>query len=289
MNAPIPFFKKRLDIEGYNASILRVDDGYLGLVRSVVYEKPSNFGINSIHEFRLDSDFKFISQRRLEDKSNRRIYKSWTTGPEDPRIVSETEFFAVTCDTNDNWKPEVSKITMKDGTITQVSPLVAIDVPRVSEKNWILFNSFGEERHFLYSTHPFRFLRLDNHTCKGNIFLEYTIPGLALVAHNGAVVRIGDDFLLSCRVKSGHSYKHSVWVLFDSQYKCKGVSPPFRFDPDGWVDSTNSNEFKLGGYEMNMSSHLETNALVCCVGINDTYNIVVKYYIEDVLKFINPV
>jgi hypothetical protein len=286
-SSPVPIFKKRLDLEGFNASILQRAGGYLGLVRRIVYEKPSNFGRNSIHEFVLDSEFNVVSQRPLEDKSGRVVHKSWTTGPEDPRLVSAHEFYAVTCDTNDRWKPEVSKITMADGVITAVAPQRASDMPYLTEKNWILFNAWGEERHFLYSTHPFRFLRIDNRTGIGHIFLEYTIPGLTLTAHNGAVVRVGDDFLLSCRVKSGHSYKHSVWVLFDSQYKCKGVSPPFRFEPEGW--DAGGGEFKAGGYEMNMSTHLESNALVCCVGIDDDHNIVIKYNIEDVLQFIRPV
>ncbi len=263
------------------------DDGYLGLVRNTTRAIGSTFGINTIAQFTLNREFKTLSYKVLVDHSGRHIYQSWTTGPEDPRLISATEFYAVTCDTNDRWQAEISKITFADGIITNVVPQTATDMPRGVEKNWILLNSWGNERHLLYSTHPFRFLRLDDRTGVGHIFHEYTLPDVTLHAHNGAAVQMEDGFLVSARVKEGHNYKHSVWIKFDRAYKCVGISPPFRFEdqpecrqPDG--------SFRAGGYEMNMSIHREGDLLVCCVGVNDSYNIIVKYRLEDVLRFISP-
>ena len=283
----VPVSSQHLDISGYNACLLPAGDGYMGLVRNTTRDAGSTFGINKIAQFTLDHEFKTLSYKVLEDRSGRHIFRSWTTGPEDPRLVSATEFYAVTCDTNDRWQAEISKITFADGVITKVVPQTASDRPRGVEKNWILLNSWGSERHLLYSTHPFRFLRLDDRTGTGHIFHEYTIPGVTLHAHNGAAVRIGDEFLVTARVKEGHNYKHSVWIKFDRAYKCVGISPPFRFEessecrqPDG--------SFRAGGYEMNMSTHREGDLLVCCVGVNDSYNIIVKYRLDDVLSFISP-
>ena len=281
-----PIYTKRLDISGYNACLLQIKDGYTGLVRNTTRAANSTFGINTIAQFTLDCEFNTLSYNVLEDRSNRHIYRSWTSGPEDPRLISPNEFYAVTCDTNDRWQAEISKITFSEGVITSVVPQVATDRPRGVEKNWILLNSWGTERHLLYSCHPFRILRLDDRTGAGHIFFEYTLPGIHLNAHNGAAVALDDGFLVSARIKEGYAYKHSVWLKFDRAYKCVGISPPFRFLNDGALQSDGS--FRPGGYEMNMSTHREEDLLVCCVGINDSYNLVVKYRLEDVLQFIHP-
>lgn len=71
------------------------------------------------------------------------------------------------------------------------------------------------------------------------------MPGVELIAHNGAAVALEDGFLISARIKSGYSYKHSVWILLDRSYKYRGVSPPFRFEPEGWLEPNGS--YRVGG------------------------------------------
>lgn len=105
--------------------------------------------MNTLGKFKLDKDFNSVSYTILEDTSGRTRYKSWTTGPEDPRMISDTEAYVVTCDTNDRWKPEISKIQIQGNAIVKVQPQWAMDLPRGTEKNWLLLNQWGSECHFL--------------------------------------------------------------------------------------------------------------------------------------------
>ena len=98
----------------------------------------------------------------------------------------------------------------------------------------------------------------------------------------GSPAKLGQrGFLITARVKRGIFYDHSRWILLDPSYAFQCLSPPFWFEPSKWISSD-------GGYEMNMSLHLEEDdTLVCCVGRRDSYNIVNKYKLKDVLEFVH--
>ena len=76
-------FMKKLDVIGFNMSILPSTEGYIGLTREYNYETKHN----TIYFVKLDRDFTTLSQTRLEDSTGRKTYPSWTSGLEDPRIV----------------------------------------------------------------------------------------------------------------------------------------------------------------------------------------------------------
>jgi len=279
----IPFFSKRLDISGYNASISPSATGYFGFVRNV--ERTGTQCKNKIAYFTLSNSFETTSFLFLEDKTGRTIHTGWSSGLEDPRLISETELFAVTNDTNTLWMSDFSKIKVSGANILEVKPYFVKDISRQGEKNWLLLNTFGNDYHFLHSLNPLRIVRIDKRLCEGNVLMESCIHDLSGIIHNGACVNLGSSgFLVSARFKNKHSYNHSRWILLDPSYKFQCVSPPFRFEPKEFVNEDGT--FKDGEYEMNMSLHLEGDDLVCCTSHGDRYTTVKKYKLSDVLRFI---
>lgn len=287
----IPLFEKKLDIPGFNACIIPYEGGYLGLTRICNYHSQRGVypeATNKIGMFILNSDFEVMALYDLEDKTGRIIHKNWTQGIEDPRFLSLSIFTAVTCDTNSRWKTEMSLITfdMDSYTITNILPLYMNGTQHLTQKNWLFLSKYNEElSDYLYNSFPFTVIRVSNITGQGYIIKEETVPEYNIVAHNAAVVKIKDEYLLTVRVKKGHDYHYSLWVKLNESYDFMKVSKPFRFLKD---HNTNTDgTFNAAGYEMCMSLHVEHDELVVCVSVEDRDSYIQKYEISDIEQMFN--
>lgn len=274
---------KKLPIEGFNASLLTlVDNTYLGTIRKQILTKtiPGHPRypevINETTLFTLDSEFNLIGEPNpLEDLPGRQKHTSYTTGLEDCRLLSDSELLAVTLDTNNRWKPEMSYVKFENNKITSIQPLSIECFPLSIEKNWIPIQRWDSEIHIWHFSNPFRFLRLNLQTGKGSVIKEY--PGLSGTIHNASIVKLpgSDNFLGSVRVKEGYKYKHSLFLLFDSEYNLLSISEPFRFFEEYEKDIS---------YEMCMNMFIKNEQLFCVVSVNDKYSAVLKTPLTSVFN-----
>jgi hypothetical protein len=151
---------------------------------------------------------------------------------------------------------------------------------RQTEKNWLSLRRWGNELHVLHWLHPLRILRLNLQTGLAEVLVEY--PTVAELQgqdiHCGASLLLPQGFLVAVRVKSGHCYSHSLWLLLDSDsYAVKGVSEPFRF----LLEETSN-------YEMCMSLCKRGDEILACTSINDTWSGIWKFSLDTILKGLRP-
>lgn len=283
----IPIFQKHLEIQGFNACIMPHEEGYVGLSRVCEYHDQRGIypeATNSINFFILNKDFEIIFIKELEDKTGRTIHKNWTQGIEDPRMLSLNEFTAVTCDTNDRWKAEMSYIHIDINLyqITKIMPLYMNGTQHLPQKNWIFLNKVTDElSDYLYGSFPFTVIRVSNKTGHSYILKEENVPGYDIVTHNAAAIKIKDEYLITLRVKEGHDYHHSFWIKLNENYDFIKVSKPFRFLKDSHTNEDGT--FNAAGYEMCMSLHLENkNEVVVCVSVEDRDVYIQKYDLDDI-------
>lgn len=271
---------KKLDIEGFNGSILRTSDGYVGLIRRCRSLTSANPQCDStIHFFRLSQTFDVVDTKDLVDNLDRERHISWASGLEDPRILSNDSCLCVTLDTNNEWKPEISyvKFDSQAGLITKIQPLKIDGLERRIEKNWIVLDE--ENGIILYSMKPFTLLKVDLESGSGHLL--YTNPDVYYNAHNGAVVKLDDgSFLLTVRVKDDIHYKESLWIKIRADYTIESVSPPYRFISNEFRNDYNDHVV----YEMCMSLHIEDGLIIACVGMNDTHTSIYKIPLTHILE-----
>ena len=252
-------FVCKLPLEGFNACLYPLDDGtFHGTIRRqhIIAHKRYPEVLNDLLLFTLNKDFQLMQEPKfLKDIPGRIKHTSWTEGLEDARIIEPGLLLAVACDTNPHWKPEmvVTRYDSHTAQLLSLQPLQLQGQPKNTEKNWLVLRRWGNEAHVLHWLHPLRVLRMNLVTGLAEILVEYpTVKELeGQDIHCGACLPITEGFLVAVRVKSGHGYSHSLWLLLDSDsYEVKGVSEPFRFD----TTST-------GAYEMCMSLCLPLGAL----------------------------
>jgi hypothetical protein len=290
---PKPTFEHRLGLVGYNASLRQQGGGYMGVIRRIVpFEKRNAYPEvkNIAVLFSLDANFNIIFAREMVDNSERTIHTNYTSGPEDSRLLSDTTMMSVTLDTNNRFCIEMSLITFcaTSAIIQTVQPLLVAGVENKCEKNWLYLRDGPDGlAHFLHAAFPFRIIGLDYKTGVGNVLKEYNVPGFNVIAHNGATLRHKGGYLITVRIKEGYSYKHSLFINMNDEYDVVGISAPFRFyKQEDW--QTGLNEFKPGGYEMCMSMHIEGEQLVACVSIDDSFAVVHKYILTDIIAMCSP-
>lgn len=282
-------FVKNLNINGFNACISPNKTlGYNGIVRRQILLGGGNPSVrNEYFFFTLDTDFKVIEISLMKDTTNRTIHCNFTTGIEDARFVDDESLVAVTLDTNDRWKTEVSYIQIHPTTheIVGIVPLFIEGFPNHNEKNWIVIEKKDGCARMLYSCNPLRLVDVDLFSGRGRLVKEYSVPNLEDALHTGSILKLDDGYLVTARKKSGHSYKHSRWMLFDSEFNMKAYSDPFRFHEEyKYVKSMEPLEYNTGSYEMCMSMHREDDKVVACVSVDDRDIYVYKYKLEDLLK-----
>jgi hypothetical protein len=249
-----------LHIVGYNGSILPRDpkQPYTGLIRRTNH--TSDEVSNTLHYFEISDTNKVLTIKPLEDTINRPRHRSWASGIEDARILTDHSCLAVTLDTNPHWKAEVSYVEfdITQGILTKILPLSIESIPRTIEKNWLYIQHF-DTNHIdcLYSSNPIHVVRINLTTGIGQTIYKSTTYFDGKVFHNGSIVKLPDGgFLLAVREKDTYKYKHSLFLKLSDDYALECISDPFKFNEN----------YK---YEMCMSMHIETTTLVACVGSDD--------------------
>lgn len=281
-------FLCKLPIEGFNACLFTLPNGtYHGTIRRqhVIGQRNYPEVLNNLFLFHLDSNFQLVEEPRLvQDVPGRMKHRSWTEGLEDARILEPGLLFAVACDTNPHWKPEMVAVQYdpKEAKLLSIQPLTISGQTKQTEKNWLLLRRWGDEAHVLHWLNPVRVLRLKIDTGLGSVLVEH--PPLKVMEgqeiHCGALLRIPEGFLVTARVKENMHYKHSLWLLLDADsYALCAVSEPFRFDA-----SSETN------FEMCMSLLLrDTDELLACVSLSDMWSGVWMFSLQHILKGLRPV
>jgi glycosyltransferase involved in cell wall biosynthesis len=171
-----------------NPSILKTDDGYKVICRTVNYTQKgaisANFktidaeGIFRTRNFLLhyDRDFKMLSQHEIFENLPRMRIFNWVEGMEDCRLVeidNATWFTCTTSDTNPTGQRQISLCQLEDqkGNVKKLIPLLGPD-PNRCEKNWLPFVKDGSF-HVIYSCHPFMILQPDLETGSYETSLYY--------------------------------------------------------------------------------------------------------------------
>ena len=279
-----PFFEKQLDISGYNASLFPQSDGYIGLARLVTYKVRGIYPecTNHLVAFKLDKDFHTLHSKKLVDSTERIRHKNWTEGFEDPRLLSPSTALVVTCDTNSDWKTDVSMIEFNDFAITHVTPIRIFSHPPQNQKNWLFLRPFDSDHDdYLYRSFPFQILRINKTSKTGNIVKTFT-TGHTFISHNGCVIQTEEGFLLTCRIKKNYDYHYSLWVFLDHDYNVTKISQPFWFSKA--IVQNSDGSYPTAPYEMAMSIHREESDVVVCVSIADRDVFVQKYTYTDLLS-----
>ena len=279
------FFTKQLDIPGYNASILKTEDGYIGLTRTCIsYER---YGVypecgNTLFAFKLDTSFSVLDVQMIKDESGRKTYKNWTEGFEDPRLLTPSSALVVTCDSNNHWHTEVSEIVLDGHIVRSVRPYQVKDISPMNQKNWLFLRHHDDVYDdYLYSSFPFKILRLHRETKCGSIVKTITTPQ-SYTSHNGSVVKLDSGFLFTSRIKRSHEYLYSLWVRMDDEYNVLGISNPFLFTDT--LKRNANGTYPRATYEMCMSLHLEGPDLVVCVSAGDARVFIQKYKLSEILE-----
>jgi hypothetical protein len=284
----MPDFIKKLDVIGFNMSILPKQDGYIGITRNLIYPEKNNI----LYAVNLNKNFDVISQVELKDITGRQTYPSWTSGLEDPRILSDRAFLAVTCDTNSNWKPEMSYVEMdlSTNTITRVQPMTRCGQRHEPQKNWLFIrNESNTHIDILYEADPFCVIRVDTTSGYGFYLKEHTMLSKYRETriNNAALMEISDGYLLVVRLKErdGTWYHCSRWIKLDKEYNVVGVSPMFRFmnEFDGRKFMNEDGTIGVGGGEICMSIHQEDEYVIACTSICDSDIFIFKYKLDDIL------
>jgi hypothetical protein len=290
-------FLCKLPIDGFNACLFPTNDGYHVTIRRqhIIAHKRYPEVLNDLLILKLDKNFQFMNTPHiLQDIPGRVKHQSWTEGLEDARIIEPGLLLAVACDTNPHWKPEMVVVHYDpiEGKLLSIQSLVIQGQVRQIEKNWLPLRRWGNELHVLHWLHPLRVLRVNLQTGLSEVLVEY--PTIALMQgkemHCGASLKIQEGFLVTARVKQGHGYSHSLWLLLDSDSYCvKGVSEPFRFL-----------QAETGIYEMCMSLSLrekdevlsacgKKDEVLACVSINDSWSGVWSFSLSEILTSMKPV
>jgi FkbM family methyltransferase len=201
-------------------------------------------------------------------------------------VVTAGCLYAVTLDTNADWRAEMSLVRFDEssGEIRSVVPLRVRGIPKRDEKNWLLLRHWGNEHHLLYSTNPLCVIRIDAETCRGTILKSIAHPRLNFKAHGGAAVRLPDGrFLVLVRVFRRIQYVHSRWIVLNDSYDLVGISLPFRFQ-NGWY------------YEMCMSLIVQSATAIenrptitACLSLEDRQVVAKTYALDTILESILPI
>jgi hypothetical protein len=280
---------KKVEVIGFNMSIIQITGGYLGLIRNLIFPEKKNI----IYVVKLDKNFDVILQEELKDITGRKLHDSWTSGLEDPRILSDKAFLAVTCDTNPNWKPEMSYVEMdlSNNTITRVQPMSRCGQTHQPQKNWLFIRKESDTYiDVLYESEPFCVIRVDIKSGYGFYLKEHNMLSKYKETriNNGAIMELPDGYLLVVRLKEkdGTWYHCSRWIKLDKEYNVVGVSPMFRFmnEFEGVKYMNDDGTIGIGGFEICMSIHQEGECVVACTSIDDRCPYIFKYKLQDILS-----
>jgi len=284
--------KKIIDHPGFSVSAFPLENGYLVTMRQQNLKKriigvyPECLNETSI--LHLDNDFNLLSVNILnEERVGIPIFRSYTKGVEDCRLIDEGSFLCSSLDTNEHWKPEVCYCEFSNNKITKLLKLF-IDGEQYTriEKNWLFLKRENNNLLLLYWYNPFKIVSVDLDSGCGKIVKEYSIPNLNLNAHGGACIYLEaeDKYLVVIRnfVVNSYKFRNNQWLLLDNNFMLIGISNEFIFP----VNS----EFN---YQMCMSLIIKSSEnkrlLYAIVSIDETNNYIYEYDLNNVLNDINPI
>lgn len=281
--------------KGFNLSLLTTKSGFMGTIRRT--ENPNGDWGNSLsHSYserkypetrnlcfllRMDADFKLLSETEMKEVVPRTKHQSYSTGPEDCRLIDEGCMLATTLDTNPDWRAEVSFLRFKPetGEITQVEPLSARGLDKSeTQKNWLVLQRWGDELHVLQWCNPLRIVRVNVTTNQNQVLMELA-TAFNSKAHGGAAIKLpgAKGFLITVREFRRSHYVGSRWLQLDPNYQLTHISPPFRFQ----------NAFY---YEMCMSLTYipKTKELLAAVSLEDKHQKIYTLLLPAVLRSLRP-
>lgn len=237
-----------------NPSILKTDEGYSVICRSVNYTQT---GAKTFHT--IDSDgifrtrnflaqydpyFNLLSQMEITENLPRERVRCWISsnlqGLDDCRLFHWEGKKWLTCTTNDTNPTGNFQISLcrlgEGGMIDKLVPLIGPD-PNRCEKNWVPFLHEGLP-HLIYSYDPFIVFQPQLETGACHEVVRYT-PEYDLSHFRGsaAPIRFDNGYLMvvhEVSLTDDHSriYFHR-FVYLDDNFQVKKLSKPFIFRHDG--------------------------------------------------------
>ena len=239
-----------------NPSILKTDDGYQVICRTVnytqtgakIFQTVDKSGIFRTRNFLIhyDQQFNFLSQNEIIEQLPRERIRCWISsnikGLDDCRIFNlqgKTWFSCTTNDTNPTGNFQISLCRLSDtetGVVDKLVPLLGPDPDRC-EKNWVPFIKNGELL-LIYSYDPYIIYKpdLDTGVCTE---ILHDQPGDDLTSFRGSAAPVEfDGGYLMLVHEVAHLEDHSRiyyhrFVFLDDTFKVQKLSKPFIFQHAG--------------------------------------------------------
>ncbi len=265
-----------------NPSILKTEDGYKLICRSVNYTQIGAKHFNTIdpagiiktRNFLVDytKDFKIRSNKEIiEDLPRERLPYCNVLGLEDARIFEFQQSSWFTCSSRDNTpdgRPQIS--LCKIGNDTRVEKMVLLHGPdpQRCEKNWLPFVHEGNF-YVLYSYDPFIVYKPDMETgdCELEISYEPT-QDFSQFRGSAGPIPFDDGFLVLIHEVVHFSdntrcYLHRFLYL-DHRFYVKQISKPFTFLHQG-VEFCGSMTLDHEGTHLVLPIGIEDNKAYLCL------------------------
>jgi predicted GH43/DUF377 family glycosyl hydrolase len=239
-----------------NTGIIKTDEGYLMLCRTVNYKQEGTTGhclidsLDTTNQFKTknyllhyDHNFKLLSQKEIVENLPRAKFKWWNAeGVEDCRpffMENALWFVCTTCDTNFTGNRQMSLCKLAEETsekVLNVEKLIPLKGPnpRRCEKNWVPYVDEGTLK-LIYSYDPFIVYKPNIQTGNSEIVLQYE-PKHYFEKFRGSTPPIEWDggYLLIVHeavpipAQQKQFYMHR-FLFLDKDFVVKKVSSPFVF------------------------------------------------------------
>jgi tetratricopeptide (TPR) repeat protein len=254
---PITREGSKLHFNPMNTGIIKTDEGYLLLCRTVNYKQEGTTGHclidaeDATNQFKTknyllhyDRNFKLLSQKEIVENLPRAKFKWWNAeGVEDCRpffMKNALWFVCTTCDTNftGNRQMTLCKVAEEKSSenVLNVEKLVPLKGPnpRRCEKNWVPYVD-GDTLKLIYSYDPFIVYKPNIETGDSEITLQYE-PKHYFEKFRGSTPPIEWDggYLLIVHeavpipAQQKQFYMHR-FLFMDKDFVVQSVSSPFVF------------------------------------------------------------
>ena len=215
---------------------IRPDGGVTLLVRRVNYRKYADKTF-SLGSFPSQSKY-VVATGNVRDLSRWTLepllieygiptYRTYWSGPEDIRFLSESEIIATIPECNPSGNPAIFRARLEGSVMHSVEPCY----PNETEKNWMPFTDHNSATKVIYSVSPFRM----KDVATAEIINCGELPELA--GYHGStngVPYMGDHRLFLIHVNRERSFHR--WLLFHPSKKTVQVSDEFTFFQHSYIE-----------------------------------------------------